>query len=88
MKVQPYWDHSFRERGDYDTRSIDDIVFGVRERLLDSAKARLRSDVPLAVLLSGGLDSCSIAGIAAHLLKQDNPDATLDTFTLAFPGKL
>ncbi|KXN83514.1 Asparagine synthetase [glutamine-hydrolyzing] 3 [Leucoagaricus sp. SymC.cos] len=86
LKVQPYWEQSFRDRNVVETRSLEEMVLGVRERLMDAVKARLRSDVPLAVLLSGGIDSCSIAGIAAHLLKEIDPNTTLETFTLSFPG--
>lgn len=86
VKVQTYWEQSFRHRDLVETRSIEEMIAGVRERLIDSVKARLRSDVPLAILLSGGIDSCSIAGIAAHLLKEMDPSATLETFTLSFPG--
>lgn len=87
LKIQPYWDHSFPNRYVPETRSIEEIIEGVRERMVDAVRARLRSDVPLAVSLSGGLDSASIAGIASALLREKNPDAKVVTFTLAFPGK-
>lgn len=43
----------------------EDAIEGVRERLINSVKLRLRSDVPLAFCLSGGIDSASLVSIAA-----------------------
>ena len=45
----------------------------------DAVRLHLRSDVPLAVLLSGGLDSSLIASIAA-----EHVDEPLRTFTVGF----
>mgnify|MGYP003978065897 FL=1 len=47
--------------------SLDDAVEGARQHLLESVRLRLRSDVPLAFCLSGGVDSASIASIAANV---------------------
>jgi asparagine synthase (glutamine-hydrolysing) len=52
----------------------------VRELLTDSLQARLMSDVPIGVLLSGGLDSTAIVA----LLREQA--ASLTTFTVGFPG--
>jgi asparagine synthase (glutamine-hydrolysing) len=62
------------------------MISTVRDLLVESVRLRLRSDVLLAVYLSGGIDSSAVAGIATHLLREKNPDAKLTTFTLAFIG--
>jgi asparagine synthase (glutamine-hydrolysing) len=41
--------------------------YGVRQAVIDSVKAHLVSDVPVSVFLSGGIDSCVVAGIASGL---------------------
>lgn len=53
-----------------DLRSEDEITEGVRERLLEAVRIRLKADVPVAVYLSGGIDSSSVAGMVSHLIKQ------------------
>jgi asparagine synthase (glutamine-hydrolysing) len=46
------------------------MIQGVRERLLDSIRLRLRADVPVGVYLSGGIDSSVIAGMVTHLIRE------------------
>ena len=51
----------------------------LRELFLDSVKLHLRSDVPIAVELSGGIDSSAICAATRHL----EPHGELQTFTYA-----
>ena len=46
------------------------MIEGVRERLLDAIRLRLRADVPVGVYLSGGIDSSVIAGMVTHLIRE------------------
>ena len=50
---------------------FDGAVAGARERLRRSLELRLRSDVPLAFSLSGGVDSVALASIARRELGAD-----------------
>lgn len=56
-----YWTPEFQPR---EEMSYDEAVKGVRERLIHSVQLRLRGDVPLAFLMSGGVDSNALIGIA------------------------
>jgi asparagine synthase (glutamine-hydrolysing) len=49
--------------------------------LTDAVKIRLRSDVPIGILLSGGLDSSLIVACAAQVSSQP-----VKTFTMGLPG--
>ncbi|RYP67284.1 hypothetical protein DL769_005812 [Monosporascus sp. CRB-8-3] len=67
---KPYWDLEYPDKFSQDMRSEEEITQGVRERLLEAVKIRLKADVPVAIYLSGGIDSSSVAGMVAHLMKQ------------------
>ena len=56
-----------------------ELVEELRARLRDSVRAHLLSDVPVGVLLSGGVDSAALAALAA----QETPEP-VQTFTIGF----
>lgn len=67
--VQKYWLPKFDQQ--IDDMSFDDAVLDVRDALISSVKLRLRSDVPIAFCLSGGIDSNALIAIAKKYLNYD-----------------
>lgn len=87
IKVESYWDLSYATTNAPPPSSIEEIIENIRTLLIDAVRLRLRSDVPLAMYLSGGIDSAAVAGIASMLLREKDHKAKLTAFTLAFPGE-
>jgi len=65
LKIRQYWDLNFEVDFSPSEEYFVDLLRGLSE---DAVKICLRSDVPLGVSLSGGLDSSAINALAAYLL--------------------
>lgn len=74
-----YWDADFPFDGDHDNLPDEEHIENVRKALVESIALRLEADVPVACYLSGGIDSCSILGMAAAI--QQSP---VKAFTISF----
>ncbi|MBI1787426.1 MAG: asparagine synthase (glutamine-hydrolyzing) [Acidobacteria bacterium] len=68
----------------HSTLSFEQAAEVFRELFLDSVQVHLRSDVPVASALSGGLDSASLLAAMRHAQGRDAP---IHTFTFVAPGK-
>ena len=80
--LERYWELSPTDvnRGISDGEAIEKF----REIFIDAVRIRLRSDVPVGCMLSGGTDSTSIACVAYKILK--NPIITFSGITGAEKG--
>ena len=78
-KVTPYWRLESRPHED----DFPKTVRRVRELLEDAVVRQLVSDVPIATLLSGGLDSSAVSAIAARSLAVQGR-GQLQTFSVDF----
>ena len=67
VRIAAYWDFNFpEERLVPGQRSDADWAAEFRGVLDEAVRIRLRADVPVACYLSGGIDSCSVLGLAAR----------------------
>lgn len=62
--------------------TLREAAEGIRARLTESIRRNLRSDVPVGIALSGGIDSTTIA----HLAHTVEPDLPLRMFSYVAPG--
>src|SRR6266581_3381386 len=77
VTVERYWGLSYKTR--HPVPTVDEATDRLRELLADSVRMRLVSDVPLGVLLSGGIDSSMVAALAVRASSE-----TVKTFSIGF----
>lgn len=81
LKIWKYWKPDTTELR---LRSDDEYREAFKERFTAAVKARTRSAFPVGSMLSGGLDSSSISGVASRILSQEDR-GPLETFSAVFP---
>jgi len=79
MKIDAYWDLQFISDESEQELGLDEWKDRIRWALREAVRRRLVADVPVGVLLSGGLDSSLVVGLLAELGQQD-----IRTFSIGF----
>ena len=75
-----YWDVNFPRQSERDSSLTEaDHVAAVRAALLEAVEMRMVADVPVGCYLSGGIDSCSILGLASAVSQ-----SPVKAFTIGF----
>jgi len=75
LEFKPYYQtkHPTNE-GVHDDRSADQLTLEARDLLLEAVRIRLDStDIPVSILLSGGVDNSTVTGIASRRLEAKHP---------------
>lgn len=80
IQEKQYWDMDFPKDADRDdTKPEACHIDQVKEQLLEAVALRLEADVPVGCYLSGGIDSCSMLGLASSMQQ-----APVKAFTISF----
>jgi asparagine synthase (glutamine-hydrolysing) len=79
IAVAPYWKLPVEQSTEVATE--EDLVEEMDRLLADSVRLRLIADVPVGVMLSGGVDSSLVTAMAARVSSRP-----VKTFTITFPG--
>ena len=74
-----YWKIDINKKKEQKENFYEDFI----DKLKNSTKQHLRSDVPIALYLSGGVDSSTLACISKKILKSEN----ITAFNLKFKNK-
>lgn len=79
--LQKYWDLQVKE---IDNNSFEHALNNLSETMMESVRLRLIADVPIGILLSGGLDSSTITVLARAV----DPDFPIQTFTVGSDNQI
>lgn len=83
LDIRPYWDLDYPPEATVRHEASDgEAIEAFRERLTESIRLRLVSDVPVCFHLSGGLDSSAVVGLARPWMTDP-----MHCFTVAFDGQ-
>lgn len=77
VEIRQYWDLEFKKGNN--TKSLQQTEEELSELLADSVERHMIADVPVGILLSGGVDSTAVLSFAIERTKKD-----ISTYTVGF----
>jgi asparagine synthase (glutamine-hydrolysing) len=78
--IRQYWDLNFARS--FEKRSVEQAESELLNLLAETVKQHMIADVPVGVLLSGGVDSTGVLSLAVN-----QTDKKISTFTVGFSGQ-
>ncbi len=79
IKTRRYWNLAWQKPAREQGRTLESSAKELRELLADAVRMQLVSDVPLGILLSGGVDSSTVAAFATQFSTEK-----VKTFSIGF----
>jgi asparagine synthase (glutamine-hydrolysing) len=79
FEISRYWNYPSKIQ---ESRTLENTLDEYSSLFENAVSLRMRSDVPVGLTLSGGLDSASIAGVV-----RKNSSQKLKAYTASFPGQ-
>lgn len=80
LTQQTYWDFDFSIAPGATPAREDEAIGGMRAAIEEAVALRMRADVPIAIYLSGGIDSSAMLGVASRLAGKP-----MEAFNISFP---
>jgi len=81
--IKQYWDVKFPvQSSDYGLRSTEEWAEALRDKIAESVRIHLRSDVPVGAWLSAGIDSSSVVSLMTRFSRR-----SIETVSLAFENR-
>jgi asparagine synthase (glutamine-hydrolysing) len=84
LEIRSWYDIAERAGGDFDTRPVAEVEEEYVALLKESVRLRFRSDVPVGINLSGGLDSSTLLGLV-HAIQGPDSGVVAYTFETGAP---
>jgi asparagine synthase (glutamine-hydrolysing) len=87
VRVERWYDLDSRVEAQEAPRSFGDAASRLRELLDSAVRLRLRSDVPVGLFVSGGVDSSGIAGLISRLDGPSRESFSMQTISTRYPNR-
>lgn len=86
IQIRPYWCQKYANKLVKETRTVESMIQGVQDRLVDAVRQRLEADVAVGIYLDGSVSTSCVAGIANQIRKESSSKENIKAFSLGIVG--